>query len=179
MAALSPAAATRIFGFTGELTLKKQSDNNRRTQLIRLIHVARRELGMQDDDYRAMLRGMTALGGKTSSADLGIKGLELVRDALIARGFKIKPKANAVAVPKPTRALANDEQSRLIRHLWLEMHSQGIVRDPSESSLAAYVCRIAKIEALQWLNTEQASDVIETLKKWQKRALKSANGMGG
>lgn len=181
MAALSPAVATRIFGCTGELTLKKQSDDNRRTQLIRLIHVARRELRMEDDDYRAMLRGMTALGGKTSSADLGIKGLELVLEALKRKGFKIRakgPTKTAKAPAKPTRALANDEQSKLIRHLWLEMHSQGIVRDPSEASLAAYVCRIAKIEALQWLNGDQARNVIETLKKWQKRAIKSANGMG-
>lgn len=161
--------------------MKKPNDNNRRTQLIRLIHVARRELGMQDDDYRAMLRSMPSLGGKISSADLGIKGLELVLEALKRKGFKIRvkgPTKTAQAPAKPTRALANDEQSKLIRHLWLQMHAQGIVRDPSEASLAAYVCRIAKIEALQWLNTEQASAVIETLKKWQKRALKSANGLG-
>lgn len=156
--------------------MKKPNDHNRRMQLIRLIHVARNELNMQDEDYRAMLRGMTALGGKTSSADLGIKGLELVLKQLKQRGFKVKPKANVPA--KPTRALASDEQSKLIRHIWLEMHKQGIVRDPSEASLAAYVCRIAKIDALQWLNTDQASAVIETLKKWQKRAIKSANGMG-
>ena len=155
----------------------KKLNDNRRNQLIRLIHVARRELGMQDEDYRAMLRGMTALGGKTSSAELGIRGLELVRNALIARGFVVKRKANTNAAAKPTRALANDEQSKLIRHLWLQMHQEGIVRNPSEASLAAYVCRIAKIDALQWLNTDQASNVIETLKKWQKRAKKSANGL--
>lgn len=155
----------------------KKPNDDRRTQLIRLIHVGRRELGMQDEDYRTMLRGMTALGGKTSSADLGIKGLELVLEQLKQRGFKVKPKANTKAPAKPTRALANDEQSKLIRHLWLQMHQQGIVRDPSEASLAAYVCRIAKIEALQWLNSDQASNVIETLKKWQKRAIKSANGL--
>lgn len=165
-----------MFGFIGGLTLKKPNDD-RRTQLIKLIHVARRELGMQDEDYRAMLRGMTALGGKTSSADLGIKGLELVLEQLKRRGFKVKPKANPKALAKPTRALANDEQSKLIRHLWLQMHAQGIVKNPSEASLAAYVCRIAKIEALQWLNSDEASNVIETLKKWQKRALKSANGL--
>lgn len=160
----------------------KKPNDERRTQLIRLIHVARRELGMQDEDYRTMLRGMTALGGKTSSADLGIRGLELVRDALIAKGFVVKPKAAktkpiSIKAPTKTRPLADDAQSKMIRHRWLQMHAQGIVRDPSEASLAAYVCRIAKIEALQWLNSDQASNVIETLKKWQKRALKSANGL--
>lgn len=147
----------------------------RRTQLIKLIHVARRELGMLDEDYRTMLAGMVALGGKTSSADLGITGLELVLKQLKARGFKVKPKANAgfKAVNSQSRPLADDGQSKMIRGLWLQLHEMGVVRDRSEKALASYVCRIAKIEALQWLDIDAARKVIETLKKWRTRTEKA------
>lgn len=157
----------------------KPKADPRRARLIKLIHVARRELQMLDDDYRMMLANMPALGGRTSSADLSIKGLELVLAALKARGFKIKIKPVKAAAPRPRAQsipLADDPQSKLIRHLWLELHTAGAVRDPSERALAAYVCRIAKIEALQWLNTQQASIVIETLKKWLARTITSAKG---
>lgn len=144
-----------------------RNDEARRKQLIKLIHVARRELRMADEDYRAMLMAMPALGGKTSSAELGVKGLELVLKALQGKGFTIRAKTGAAKAPG--RKLADDAQSRLIRHLWLELHNDGKVKDPSEKAMAAYVCRIVKIEALQWLDSSQASRVIETLKKWLQR----------
>lgn len=135
-----------------------------RSRLIKLIHVGRREIGMDDESYRMMLANMPALGGRTSSADLSIRGLCLVLDALKAKGFKIRPKT------KPqSRELADDEQSRLIRHLWLQLADAGIVRDRSEAALAKFVCSMVKIEALQWLTGSQASKVIENLKQWQKR----------
>jgi len=53
--------------------------------------------------------------------------------------------------------------------LWLELHAADKVRNPSEESLCAYVKRMTNIDALQWLDTAQASGVIEALKKWQAR----------
>ncbi|WP_251280533.1 regulatory protein GemA, partial [Enterobacter hormaechei] len=57
-----------------------------------------------------------------------------------------------------------------IRALWLEMAAAGIVRDSSEQALALWVKRETGISALRWLSNEQASSVIEKLKKWQRRA---------
>ncbi len=129
---------------------------------------------MDDESYRMMLANMPALGGRTSSADLSIRGLSLVLDALKAKGFEICPKA------KPqSRRLADDEQSRLIRHLWLQLADAGIVRDRSEAALAKFVCSMVKIEALQWLTGSQASKVIENLKQWQKREVNKQQNNGG
>lgn len=144
--------------------MAKAKDDPRRLRLIKLIHVARRELGMQEEDYRMMLTNMPGLEGATSVAKLSVPKLHLVLEQLKAKGFKVVPKAG-----KQTRKLADDGQSKLIRHLWLSLHTAGAVRDPSEKALAAYVCRIAKIEAMQWLNSDEASLVIETLKKWLYR----------
>lgn len=151
---------------------RARPSEKRRLRLIKLIHVARRELSMADESYRAMLANLPALGGKTSSADLSIQGLELVLEQLKAKGFKIKPKPRSTSRKRQERPLADDRQSRLIRHLWLDLHKHGAVRDPSERALASFVCRMAKISALQWLSTDQASKIIEHLKKWRDRTIK-------
>lgn len=138
--------------------------SDQRARLIKLIHVARRELGMQDDDYRAMLANIPQLEGATSSAGLAIPKLKLVLETLKAKGFKVVPKSN-----KPPRKLADDPQSKLIRHLWLSLHTAGKVRDPSEQALAKYVARLVKVDQLQWLDGKQAATVIESLKSWLGR----------
>lgn len=142
-----------------------------RLRLIKLIHVGRRELAMDDESYRAMLANMPQLEGVTSSKDLSVPKLKVVLELLKAKGFRVVPKAKKTgAIARKTDLKqADDAQSRLIRHLWLELHNIGAVRDPSEVALSRYVFRIAQVNALQWLDSAQASKVIESLKKWLKR----------
>ncbi len=143
--------------------MKAAPSNPDRLRLIKLIHVARREMRMDDETYRLMLSGMTGLDGATSTADLSVPNLLRVLEQLKQRGFKPRPNKAG------TRPRANDEQSRKIRSLWLELHDLGEVRDPSEEALANFVKSMTKVSALQWLNVAQASRVIENLKRWQHR----------
>lgn len=142
-----------------------------RLRLIKLIHVARRELGMDDDTYRLLLSGMKGLGGATSTADLSVPNLYRVLEQLKQRGFKVRPS-------KKQRPLAADEQSKKIRALWLTLHGQGEVRDPSEEALGKFVMKMTGVQALQWLSGDQASQVIENLKKWQRRVARATNKEG-
>ncbi|RQY11139.1 gp16 family protein [Burkholderia stagnalis] len=130
-----------------------------RQQLIRLIHVAKRELAMADDSYRAVLR---RVGRKESAADLTIPELEKVVEHLKHCGFKVRSKKGA-------RGQAEDEQSKMIRGLWLELADRGVVQNRSEEALAAFVKRMTGVDALDWLSSPQASRVIEHLKKWRDR----------
>jgi phage gp16-like protein len=123
---------------------------------------------MQEDDYRQFLANIPALEGATSVADLTIPKLDMVLDRLKAKGFKVVPKTKSPQ-KKPPRKLADDPQSRLIRHLWLSLHTAGKVRDPSEQALAKYAARLTKVEQLQWLDGKQAAVVIESLKDWLER----------
>ncbi|WP_097424989.1 regulatory protein GemA, partial [Escherichia coli] len=92
--------------------------------------------------------------------------LNCVLESMKRKGFRVKPAGKASSgLP-----LDNHPQSRKIRALWLEMAAAGIVRDRSENALARWIKRETGISALRWLNTEQASSVIEKLKKWQRRA---------
>lgn len=141
-----------------------------RQRLIRLIHVAKRDLSMDDDTYRAILQ---RIGKKASSADLTIPELEKVLEHLKRSGFKVRSKAKP-AQAKPSRPLAQDGESKKIRALWLFLHELGAVKNPSEEALATYVKRIAGVDALQWISGEQAERLIETMKKWAMRFLPQA-----
>lgn len=139
---------------------KETSDRNR---LIRLIHVARRELAMDDDTYRDVLQ---RIGNVRSAADLDASKLQKVLDHLKACGFKVRPTR-----PTSSRPLAEDPESKKIRAIWLFLHQIGVVRDPSERALAAYVKRISGVDALQWTDGRQTLAVIESLKAWVMRFL--------
>ena len=143
--------------------MKTVPSDPRRLQLIKLIHVARRELCMDDDTYRLMLAGMKGLDGATSTADLSVPNLLRVLEQLKQKGFKVRPNKAG------KRPLADDDQSKKIRSLWLTLHDLGEVRDPSEAALAKFVLSMTRVSALQWLSTAQASRVIENLKQWHHR----------
>ncbi len=138
-----------------------QAPDIRKRELAQ-IHIAKQQLGIDDETYRAMLWTVARV---QSAGDLDFAGRKKVLDHLKSKGFKVKPARNA----KTTRPLASDEQSKKIRALWLELHTAGAVRDPSEKALAAYVKRMARVSALQWLTSAQASAVIESLKSWLER----------
>ncbi len=93
-------------------------------------------------------------------------------------GFKVrskgKPAKPKAVQAKPSRPLAQDAESKKIRALWLFLHELGAVKNPSEEALAAYVKRIAGVDALQWISGEQAERLIETMKKWAMRFLPDA-----
>lgn len=132
-------------------------------RLIQLIHIARSDLQMDEDTYRQMLQGLT---GKASTKGMDTTQLDRVLESMKKKGFRVKPAGKATS----SLLLDNHPQSKKIRALWLEMAAAGIVRDSSEQALALWVKRETGISALRWLSNEQASSIIEKLKKWQRRA---------
>ena len=140
-----------------------------RQRLIRLIHVGKRELGLDDETYRTLLSGCVA---KDSTSTMSVPELERVLERMKRSGFKVRVKsARPPAQSRPGRPLAQYPEARKVRALWLFLHQLGAVKNPSEEALAAYVKRIAKVDALQWTNGNQTEALIETLKKWAMRYL--------
>lgn len=144
-----------------------------RQGLIRLIHVAKKDLQLDDETYRSILM---RIGKKDSSSNLTVPELEKVLEYLKRSGFKVrsKPKFDAKAKAKPSRPLAQDLESKKVRALWLFLHQLGAVKNPSEEALAAYVKRMVGVDALQWISGKQAETLIEALKKWAMRFLPAA-----
>lgn len=77
-----------------------------RLHLTRLVHVARRELAIADDAWRALLRDRFKA---TSSADLSIDGLHRLVEHLKACGFKVRPSPKE-KLPTPHKGLALTKQ---------------------------------------------------------------------
>ncbi|HJU70347.1 MAG TPA: regulatory protein GemA [Paucimonas sp.] len=140
-------------------------------RLKQLIHIAKSQLGMDDDTYRAMLGGLEL---PDSTTKMTVPQLNVVLEHLKRSGFKVRSKSKPASKPaqsRPSRPLAQDSESKKIRALWLFLHELGVVKNPSEEALAAYIKRIAGVDALQWVNGEQAERLIETMKKWAMRFL--------
>ncbi len=135
--------------------LVRSADQLRRAEIAQ-IHIAKSQLSMDDDTYRAML---WSVGRVKSSSDLDWRGRKAVIDHLKRSGFKVKAK-------QQTRKLDMDAESRKARKLWLLLGEAGELRDTSERALAAYVHRIAKVDDLRFTDGKQIERVIESLKKW-------------
>lgn len=151
----------------------------KKQRLIRLLHVAKSQLMMADSEYRALLANISC--GKTSSTKLTLDELELAVQAMKARGFVITTKAQAAGEDLQIRPAhkAVDAQIKKIRALWLELHQMGEVRSPSELSLAKFVKRMTGVDYHGWLDSDNASKVIEHLKEWEKRALRKTGVASG
>lgn len=151
------------------MTTAKAPSNPRRATLIKLIQVARRDLGrlsgLDDLAYRDILR---IVGKSESLAAMTVPNMELVLAHMKSKGFVVRPKAG------DRRQTINPDASK-VRALWLFLHALDEVRDPSEKALAAYVKRIAKVDDLRWARGDAVTALIETMKKWaMRRALPAA-----
>ena len=143
------------------------SATDSRQALIRVVHVAKRELGLDEEAYRDVLQSAT---GKRSTSDMAEFELRRLLDHLKTCGFKVKSARKSAR--KHDVPMDQHEQSRKIRALWLQLADMGIIRDPSEAALCRWIKRETGVEALAWLDGDQASHSIEKLKKWNQRIIR-------
>lgn len=139
-----------------------------RPKLIQLIHIGKSQLCLDDDTYRSLLISMTS---KDSTKAMTIGELNKVLARLKQLGFVVTHKKKD---PKPIDdkvGLDTEQQIKLIRHLWLELHTLGAVRNGSEQALATYI-RNQSRTTIDDLDSGQASNIIERLKKWLTRVEK-------
>ncbi|OTQ49316.1 gp16 family protein [Gilliamella apis] len=131
-----------------------------KSKYIKLIHIAKTQLNLDDDTYRKLLLTVTK---KNSTKDMTIWELEKVLDNLKSKGFKVK------SSKKAGRITATEPVHKKIRSLWLELADAGEVKNRSEKAINSYVKRITGVEVMNWLTQKQAMVVIESLKSWLER----------
>lgn len=152
---------------------------NNRSQLIKLIHVGQRELGLDDDTYRLMLSSET---GKTSCKQLNIKQLEQVLGAMKLRGFKHQANARKTPFKRRLSAKSGNVKTQIdkINAIWITMFRHGFVRDGSAAALDVYVRRMTNraqgegVDHVAWCTPSQARTVLESLKRWHRRVMVDA-----
>lgn len=131
-----------------------------KSKYIKLIHIAKKQLNLDDDTYRHLLTSETK---KTSTKDMTVWELEKVIKNLKTKGFKVRSNS------KKEKITATKPMHKKIRSLWLTLAEKGAVKNSSEKALNAYIKRITGIELMNWLSDSESIKVIETLKKWLSR----------
>lgn len=138
--------------------MKSVTSENRRKKLIRLIHVGKAELGMDDEAYRAFLGGAC---GRDSAAKMTVRQLEQALKAMRGNGFKRPPGR----VRPEEKGGATLKQLEYIKGMWA-----ACARNKSDAALAAFVKRIAGVDALRFLDARLASKVILALRDMTAKA---------
>ncbi len=148
-------------------------------RLLKIVQVGRRELGLDEEDYRALLESVT---GVRSAKGLSAAKLDAVITAMKGLGFKVKGGAqvNGRRSP-PSAAKVQAPEVRKVRAIWITMYNDGFVRDGSDDALGSYIKRMtananggAGISRPEWLTSAQAERVLEALKKWHIRLMTAA-----
>jgi phage gp16-like protein len=135
----------------------------RRRAELAAIHVAKKTLGLDEQTYRDFLFATT---GHRSAAELSDGQRQQVIELLRQRGFKRTPMAE-----KRQKRIADNSQLGMIQGLWRRLGYAGVLTDPSERHLSAFIKRQTGIENAAWLNPEEAVSVIESLKSWLSRVV--------
>ncbi|MDX2094343.1 MAG: regulatory protein GemA [Alphaproteobacteria bacterium] len=131
-----------------------------RRGLIAKVHVAKKQLAMEDESYRSLLRRIT---GKDSAADLTKGQLESVLREFERLGF-----SGTVRRTKPG-GLPSEPQAKLIRALWFNLYHLGELDNPAEDALVAYCHRMSGVARIEWMHSEQFDNVIRGLRGWLQR----------
>ena len=133
---------------------------NKKANLIRLIHIAKQQVGMSEGEYRTLLA--TVSRGKTSSKDLTAEQLETVLRHMKAQGFEVNQ--------SPSRAeewQGFATQYDKLRDLWKKLYAEGKVRHNTDHALHSFC---AKHGGETWReNGNIQSRLIERLKNWLSR----------
>lgn len=132
------------------------------------VHIAKKELGLDDGAYRAMLERIT---GRSSAKDCTEADLGRVLDELKAKGWKprLKVVASGPGAAGRRAALASSPVAKKARAMWISLHQLGAVRDPSEKALESFGRRQLGVEKLQWANQSHGFRLIEALKAMAER----------
>lgn len=139
----------------------------RRAAVVK-VQIARKELGLDEDTYRAMLERIT---GRTSSAACTDDQLGAVLDEMKAKGWKPRVVAGGRSGRSARRpAPAASPVARKARALWISLHQLGVVRDPSEAALERFAARQLGVERLVWASASHGYRLIEALKAMAQRA---------
>lgn len=129
-----------------------------RRRWLAAIHAAKRDLGLDDDAYRALLHGAC---GIRSAAQITQEGqYRAIVASLRAAGWR--------------RAEPGRLKGRLAKcyALWRRLGDAGAIRNPSYQAMMAWIGRVCGKQDVY--RDDQLSLAVEALKKWQQRLSKSS-----
>lgn len=127
------------------------STSKHRVSMIAKIQIGKKQIGLDDDDYRKAIVDISKQPSLSACSDV-----ELVKmlDWLKSKGFRTAPRKGAATHPMAGKA----------RALWISLHQLGAVQNPREEALEAFAKRQLGCDRLAWANQSQAFRLVEALK---------------
>lgn len=153
-----------------------------RRAMLAKVHLAKKELGLAEADYRAVLYRVTQ---HESAAALSDAQLEAVIGEFKRLGWQQKSRSvpssgsdlkagravqSGSRIPGATARPADHPAARKARSLWISLAQLGVVRDSREAALEAFARRQLGVERLQWADQGQVYKLTEALKAMAERA---------
>lgn len=153
-----------------------QTNDQRRRDLAR-IHIAKKDMVLDDETYRSIIRNIGKVKSG-SSADLSPTGRGRVLQYFKEQGWRPRSKRNVTKKrTTDTEILASDGEVKLIRSIWIQMADAGVVHERSEPGLRRWVLAATRryhpdgvgYSAPEFLPDWVAQRTIEHMKQWARR----------
>lgn len=126
--------------------------------LLAKVHIAKAQLGLDDEQYRDIVRRVT---DKESASQCRYSQLvDLINEFKVLGWKTVQKKAFRKAPSDPVKK---------IYALWGKLQKLGAVQSTDKTALDAFVKKYTGIDSVQWIAPEQQSRIIEILKQWLKR----------
>lgn len=125
-----------------------------RSKTIQLIHIAKAQVGLSEEDYRAVLESTT---GKTSCSEMTLFELDETLKAMKKLGFRVKKletKEDEIGWD------ASEEQMNYIKGMW-----ELVARDKSDRALYRFIRRITGAAHPRFMRSADSQKVITALRK--------------
>lgn len=131
--------------------MKKTTKKDPRKTAIQLIHIAKSQLGLDDDTYRQMLNSTT---GKNSCSKMDLTELQQVLDHLKTKGFKSKASRQHGQRPNP-----GQNRKALMSKVEALLTDSGLHWNYAH----AMAQRMFKVEKVDWLEPDQLHKLVGAL----------------
>ncbi len=139
------------------------SASQHRRVLLAKVHIARKDMGLDEDTYRGVLS--TVAPGISSAGECTEAQLDAVLAHFRTRGWHPAPRAG-----KRAPRAADHPSARKARTMWISLHHLNVVRSAAEAALEAFAARQLGCEKMQWANQSDCYRLIEALKSMAERA---------
>ena len=125
-----------------------------RSKIIQLIHIAKSQIGLSDEDYRAVLESTAK---KTSCSEMTLFELNEVLKAMKKLGFKVKKLETR---EEEIGWDASKAQMDYIKGMW-----ELVARDKSDRALYKFIKRITGADHPRFMTASDSQKVIIALRK--------------
>lgn len=130
--------------------------DTRRTAELAKIHLAKKQLALDDDTYRAMLWTVARVH---SARDLDDAGRRAVLEHLKARGFRGRPRTRS------TRTTPPRDRAALVRKVQAQMRAANVFSEYVDGMAK----RMFQVERWEWCNPDQLHRLVAALAYHIKR----------